>query len=78
MNQSVFTLATGNCQRITQGGLALTISPSFPKLMSIESVMLSNHPILCLDHVQTCNLDFTNLESQPSQMLCRGNLSLGG
>ena len=25
-----------------------TISWSFPKLMSIESVMLSNHPILCL------------------------------
>ena len=30
-----------------QASLSLTISQSLPKLMSIESVMLSNHLILC-------------------------------
>ena len=30
-----------------QAALSLTISKSLPKLMSIESVMLSNHLILC-------------------------------
>ena len=32
----------------TPGFPVFTISWSFPKLMSIESVMPSNHPILCL------------------------------
>ena len=32
---------------VPQASLSFTISWSLPKLMSVESVMLSNHPILC-------------------------------
>ena len=63
--------------RVCQASLSLTISQCLPKFMSIESVMLSKHLILCLDHVQTYNLDFINLESQPDiQMLRWRNISL--
>ena len=35
------------CTEPHQASLSLIISWSLPKFMSIESVMLSNHPILC-------------------------------
>ena len=35
------------CTATHQASLSLTISRSLPKFMSVESVMTSNHPILC-------------------------------
>ena len=60
------------CMAVCQASLSFTISHSFLKLMSIESVMLSNHLILC--HPLLFPAIFLSIRSFPmSQLFCIPN-----
>ena len=60
-----------------QASLSITNSQSLPKLMSIESVMPSNHLILCC-HLLLLPSIFPNIRSfQMSQLFASGGQSTG-
>ena len=54
-----------------QASLSITISQSLPKLISIESVMPSNHLILCcpLSSIHTCIIIYVHISAYHRQIL---------
>ena len=75
--QSCLTICNPmNCSM--PGFLSFTISLSLIKLMSIESVTLSNHFILCTTPTASCPYPFAASASFPvSQLFALGSQSIG-
>ena len=59
-----------------QASLSITNSRSLPKLMSVESVMPSNHLILCQPLLLLPSI-FPNIRFQMSQFFASGGQSIG-